>query len=522
MPTLSRKPRYSSRNDPGLRVGVGLLQRQITVILPGLTALILGIGPTIEALVLPSQPREMRAFDSNSEAQQVQFYRLQVGSECEQTADCIGGECRADPVAGGDGGGNSGRKSCMCLPGTFRYVIAPALEICLRCRDLNALCSFDQECQCSDSNAVCDIQAPTGKGRCKCRPNFTPFFESRGKSPNFTCKTGGVQSVCSTDRDCSQIKFADSTGRLLELPRDPASNRHKPPIQAKCQAARSPVISTPPPALNIADVIQAGLEELDIFDSVIVSNATQSTSAPPTATSTRHQVPAFDIPEPRGSSNSTTVAEAFCKCPEGFAVARNDSYVCQDIDECADEEAGLNACNPVRLDNAQAVCVNTLGGFRCECNSTMALGQGLMATGGICCTEGHIPCLDSSRCIAFSKLCDGQPDCDQDCSDELYPFCNFNSYHSFPDFTHHPQCHEGVIQDQEVSSSASNVSKVPVITNGGFASVTAPDQQLYEDLLPLGARTSAASNRQMATPPSPLPTLPANMTAARLLGYILV
>ena len=35
-----------------------------------------------------------------------------------------------------------------------------------------------------------------------------------------------------------------------------------------------------------------------------------------------------------------------------------DGVTCGDIDEC---EAGLHEC--------QQLCVNTVGGFRCECNS---------------------------------------------------------------------------------------------------------------------------------------------------------
>lgn len=42
------------------------------------------------------------------------------------------------------------------------------------------------------------------------------------------------------------------------------------------------------------------------------------------------------------------------------------------------------------------------------------------------------------------------------------------------------------------------------------------------ELLPLGAEPVSVNKKDLATPPNPLPTLPSNVTAARLLGYVLI
>ena len=72
-----------------------------------------------------------------------------------------------------------------------------------------------------------------------------------------------------------------------------------------------------------------------------------------------------------------------------------------------------------------------------------------------------------------------------------------------------------MIQEDNGSSA---FNKLPTTTSsvvGESTPVRDNDQQ--DDLLPLGAST-----QNPETPPSVLPTLPSNMTAARLLGYVLI
>lgn len=125
-------------------------------------------------------------------------YRLAAGSECEHDSDCVGGKCQADP--------ETRQRTCLCFEGTFRYTISTGLGVCLSCRPLSAPwyegfvshlynlyhgffahSSFDQECQCSDENAICDADSPKRKGHCICKTTFEAVVSSNGSA---MCKTG--------------------------------------------------------------------------------------------------------------------------------------------------------------------------------------------------------------------------------------------------------------------------------------------------------------------------------------------
>ncbi|EDV29248.1 uncharacterized protein TRIADDRAFT_19226, partial [Trichoplax adhaerens] len=74
-------------------------------------------------------------------------------------------------------------------------------------------------------------------------------------------------------------------------------------------------------------------------------------------------------------------------CPQGYT---GDGILCSDFDECAS-----SATN-----NCQQVCVNTVGGYTCDCQS----GYQLNSDGRTCtdineCQKSASPCHQNSNCI---------------------------------------------------------------------------------------------------------------------------
>lgn len=72
-----------------------------------------------------------------------------------------------------------------------------------------------------------------------------------------------------------------------------------------------------------------------------------------------------------------------CSCRKGFEMI-NDS--CADINECG----GAHGC--------QQMCVNTIGGFRCECSRGYRFNK-----------EGH--CIDINECELYDKRCPSNSKC---------------------------------------------------------------------------------------------------------------
>ena len=59
-----------------------------------------------------------------------------------------------------------------------------------------------------------------------------------------------------------------------------------------------------------------------------------------------------------------------CSCSSGYTLS-GDGRTCVDNDECA-----------LEIDNCEQVCVNTDGGFSCECNSGFLLNPDLSTCSG--------------------------------------------------------------------------------------------------------------------------------------------
>jgi hypothetical protein len=139
-----------------------------------------------------------------------------------------------------------------------------------------------------------------------------------------------------------------------------------------------------------------------------------------------------------------------------FFLASNVAF-CTDINECASQFPD-GPCTPDGRDNPAVLCVNRPGSFECRCQYKFGIDNG-NGHHGICkffllkvyfvtfltflcnagCEAGYFPCRSGSRCFKLEELCNGVPDCLDDCSDEKMYFCNFNDVYPAPDYRLYPQ-----------------------------------------------------------------------------------
>ncbi|XP_022100979.1 neurogenic locus notch homolog protein 1-like isoform X1 [Acanthaster planci] len=81
-----------------------------------------------------------------------------------------------------------------------------------------------------------------------------------------------------------------------------------------------------------------------------------------------------------------------CRCDAGYATV-NDSYVCEDIDECT-SPSNLNRCG----DNS--VCNNTLGDYQCICNAGYTLNNDQRS-----CSDANECDTGTHNCDLMSQVC---------------------------------------------------------------------------------------------------------------------